>query len=94
MPSPLAKADALRAKRSKVGRLVVKLRAAGYPIGEHYLFTRLRPGHWLRASGAWSWCIRSTDPPGYYEIGSGESVTSLLKAKGFVRGEYGTVYSE
>lgn len=78
-----------RVRKSSVERLVQKLRKYGYHIGDGWLFTRHRPGHWQRAAGAWAWSIR-WQPAG--EIGSPDSVRRLLKAKGFCDGVYNEIY--
>ena len=41
-------------------RLVRRIRAAGRKLplpDDRYAIERLRPGHWQRSAGAWSWCL-------------------------------------
>lgn len=41
-------------------------------------FRRLRPGHWQRSAGAWSWF--ACDSSGREVMGSADSITGLVQA--------------
>ena len=76
--------------KTKVERLVERLRSEGYAIPKTYVFTRHYPGHWQRIAGAWLWSIRWKR---IGEIGSPDSVTDLLKVKEkFRRGPFNEIY--
>lgn len=45
-------------------------------------FKRTYAGHYQRSNGAWSWFMREKNT--YFEIGSADSVTNILKYKDYV----------
>lgn len=65
---------------SSVELLVELCRSLGFviPAGA-WKFERLRPGHWQRSSGAWSWRL-TWSVGGAHECGSPDSVAACLKA--------------
>lgn len=75
---------------TSVEKLVTRLRNEGWEIPDNYKFERLRPGHWQRSAGAWSW--RMTAPG--FEMGSPDSVARCLKAKELNGGDHGTMYAD
>ncbi len=82
-----------KTRKTSVERLVELLRKEGYEVPEAYEFKRLNPGHWGRSSGAWSWMITAMG----FEVGSPDSVGTILKARGIIRAEtnlsHGTIYA-
>lgn len=48
-----------------------------HPAEDDQLPTRLRPGHWQRSAGAWSWDFNTLKG----NIGSCETMSECIKAK-------------
>jgi len=63
-------------RKTSVERLVEMIRRdMGIDIPDEWKFYRCRPGHWGRAAGAYSWCLKWN----YRSIGSPDSVANCLR---------------